>query len=329
MASNLWKSIGGRNILKGVDLKLDKGDMYTLVGGNGVGKTTLVKCIVGLYKPDNGKVIINGVDVTETPPSKRGLGVVLQGTPLLPLKNVYEHISFPLVSEGNNTNHKELVVDIADKLGITNLLYKKITELSGGERQKVAIATALVRRPKILVLDEPFSNLDIEYRMMLYQLLLDLRSEGITIILVSHIIDDIIYISDKIGIMYDGKIIESGPPEELLKGASNYYTQLILREPFTSIIYIRNGYSPFFIDDGKLTNGHKYVAIINYKDIYVYRDAAGEGEIIDIISRDGDEIAIVRLRNGDIIYASVNRSVSKGDKVSIKKVSEFSLRRVD
>lgn len=320
----LWKSFGSRDVLKGVGLSIGEGELFTLVGENGVGKTTLVKCVVGVLEPDRGSIEVGGEDVTYAPPSRRGIGVVFQGSPLLPLKYVYEHIGFPLLSEGVSSDDR--IREVASLLGIEGLLDKRLNSLSGGERQKVAIATALVRDPSVLVLDEPFSNLDIEYRMMLYNLLLDLKSRGVSILLVTHIIDDIVYLSDRLGVMHDGRIVESGEPDRLLRTSANYFTHLILREPLTSILYIDGGNAPLFVKKFVSGNGGKCMAVVSYDDVRVYRDRDGEGVVIGLVrSGEGRNIAVVRLGGGGVVYGLTNGDVCKGDIVSIDIISDIKI----
>lgn len=324
---DVTKKFGDYIILNKINLSVDSGKIFTLVGPNGAGKTTLVKCIVGLLNPDNGRIFLNGEDITEKPPHKRDIGVVLQGTPLLPLKNVYEHISLPLNGIVDKQYIKETIFDIANKLNISNLLNKKITELSGGEKQKVAIATALVRKPKLLILDEPFTNLDLEYRNSLYKFLFKLKSENITIFLVTHIIDDFIYMSDSIGIMINGRMVDYGSPSYLFYKSDNYYAKIMFKEPFTSIIYINGESIPKFLIEkiDKSVSRNKYLAIISYKDAIAYIGQRNDGRVVKTIDWDGTKIAAVKLNDSSIIYTRIKNNVKTYDNVSIKLNNDIRL----
>jgi len=305
--AGIHKSFTGRMVLKGIDLEVGDGELHIVLGPNGSGKTTLVKIIAGLLQMDEGRVIIDGVDVSGKPPPERGVGVVLQGSPLLPLRTVYDHIAFPLRARGINMGIDGMVRDVAGKLGLMHKLHRSLYELSGGERQRVSIATALVGGLRNLVLDEPFSSLDPEYRIELYNLLSRLRGEGLSILVTTHIVDDLIYMADRIWILVDGIIEESGSPEDLLSNPKSSYAGKVLKPPYSSIVDCKS--ASWACSGGK--------AIIPYYMVEAVESSGGDGIVHSIISFNGSRIAVVETGYG-IIYAIPGPGVVKGARVSVK-----------
>ncbi len=209
---NIYKSYSGRLILENINLSFKAGKINTILGPSGAGKTTLLKIIAGLEEPDRGSVYIKGVEVTNKPPWKRGVSMVFQEPALLPHLNVYENIAFGLeVLELKREEINERVRRAASLLKIEHLLDKYPEQLSGGEAKRVSLARALVVGADILLLDEPFSNLDLALREDLRrELYIIQRKLGITIIHVTHDHDEALEISDYISILHNGKVIDHG-----------------------------------------------------------------------------------------------------------------------
>ncbi len=203
--------------LTDISLSLEKGEIYTLMGPSGSGKTSLLRNISGLDRPDNGKVIVDGVDVTDMPTSKRGIGLIFQDLALFPHMTVFDNIAYGLVArrqEGREISRRVNV--LASKLRIEGLLERYPSQVSGGQRQRVALARSVAATPSLLLLDEPLSSLD-------QQLRADVRSEikafarelGLTMIYVTHDHHEGLYMADTAGAIFDGRIEKSGRPEEL------------------------------------------------------------------------------------------------------------------
>lgn len=227
--SGVTVKLGGKNVLKGVTLRVPEGSIHVILGPNGAGKTTLVRVIAGLLKPVEGRVYACGRDVTGDPPNKRGLGVVFQGAPLLPLKTVADHVSYPLRARGVPKDEALRVArEIAEDLGLGGVFRERLDRLSGGQRQKVALATALAASRRCLVLDEAFSNLDPAYRAEFYSLLRRLRGEGSSILVTTHVIDDLLFMADRVWVLVNGEVVESGDPLSLALKPSHGYTKAVL-----------------------------------------------------------------------------------------------------
>ncbi len=191
--------------LKNVSFSVRRGEHFAIVGPTGSGKSLLLETIAGIYTPDSGRIEIDGVDVTHTPPEKRGVGMVYQDCVLFPHMCVYDNIAYGLrVRKLEKKKIEERVLELSEMLEIEHLLTRKPKTLSGGERQRVAIARALAVRPKLLLLDEPFSALDAETRVRLRDTIFRvLEQERVTAIHVTHIIEDA-KMADRIARMHGG-----------------------------------------------------------------------------------------------------------------------------
>ena len=202
------------------DLSLDvaEGEFFTLLGPSGCGKTTALRTLAGFVDPAAGQVYVDGEDVTRLPSDKRQIGMVFQNYALFPSMDVWENIAFGLrVRRTSRSERERLVADIARRVDLSEAqLHKNVTELSGGQQQRVAIARALVLQPKILLLDEPLSNLDAKLRQQLRVELKQLQADvGITTVYVTHDQDEALTMSDRIAVFNQGRIEQVGTPQEI------------------------------------------------------------------------------------------------------------------
>jgi len=182
-------------ILDGFNLELAEGETLAILGASGCGKSTILRIIAGLEIPQEGSVYINDVDVSKVPTEKRNVGFVFQEYALFPHMTVYENINYGLNSKGN----KKKIEEVAKLVGITEYLKRYPHELSGGQRQRVALARSIAYQPNILLLDEPFSNLDTELKDQIRNDLKNiLNKTNITTILVTHDKDDAEVLADKV-----------------------------------------------------------------------------------------------------------------------------------
>jgi len=202
-----------------VDLKIRKGELVTLYGKSGAGKTSIFRMLAGLLDPDQGRIVVDEVTWLDTekkinlPPQRRKIGFVFQEYALFPNMTVLENLKFALAKGGEDSFIKDLIeiVDLGD------LQYRKPDTLSGGQKQRVALARALVQKPEILMLDEPLSALDYEIRNKLQIYILQVHKEfHLTTILISHDLSEIIKMSDYLVELDHGKIIRRGKPVEVL-----------------------------------------------------------------------------------------------------------------
>ncbi len=213
---NLKKKIGSKEILKGVDLAVKKGEVMAIIGPSGGGKSTLLRCINRLTEFDGGDVIVDGVSVKRYDPLalRRTVGLVFQ-LPVMFEGSVERNIAYgPIVS--NQEYRKEDVESIAREIGLEKFLLKDATKLSVGEQQRVALARVLILKPKVLLLDEPTSALDPKNEEKIESLILKLvRSRKITVLWVTHDVSQAKRVGDRIAVMKDGKIVATGEPNKI------------------------------------------------------------------------------------------------------------------
>lgn len=225
------KSYEGIEVLKNINLKIEKGEIVSILGPSSCGKTTLLNLILGLTQVSEGRIIFDGEDITQMPMEKRGFNIVFQDYALFPNLNVYENIVYGLKNKPNISTTKE-VQDLINLLGLGKHLTKKIEELSGGQKQRTALARTLVMKPKILLLDEPLSALDGVIKESIKQKIKEIaRDFKLTTIIVTHDPEEALTLSDKVLIVNEGQISQFGTPEEIIKKPANdFVSEFILRQ---------------------------------------------------------------------------------------------------
>ncbi len=204
-------------VLKGMDLDIRKGEFLTLLGPSGCGKTTTLRIIAGFETPTNGRVVIDGEDVTETPPHLRCVNTVFQNYALFPHMNIYDNIAFGLKMKKTDKNViREKVSEMLKMVQLEGYDTRMPSQLSGGQMQRVAIARAVINSPKVLLLDEPLGALDLKLRKQMQLELKHLQKMlGITFVFVTHDQEEALTMSDRIVVMNEGVIEQVGTPEEL------------------------------------------------------------------------------------------------------------------
>ena len=215
--TNIEKSFGSLEVLKGIDLEINKGEVVSIVGPSGAGKTTLLQIMGTLDRPDSGKVIVDGVDVSTLSQKKlsdfrnQHVGFVFQFHQLLPEFTALENIMIPAFIAGKSQKEaKRRALELLDFMGLTERAEHKPNELSGGEKQRVAVARALVNNPAVILADEPSGSLDTKNKGELHQLFFDLRDKfGQTFVIVTHD-ERLASITDRTIHMKDGRILEEG-----------------------------------------------------------------------------------------------------------------------
>ena len=214
---NINKSFGSNHVLKDINLDVEKGQLVTLLGPSGCGKSTLLRCLAGLEQVTDGHIYLDGQEITDIVPRKRGIGMVFQQYSLFPNKNVRDNVAYGLkLKKMPKAQIQQKVEEMLDIVGLSDKIDQYPSSLSGGQQQRVALARAMVTAPKVLLLDEPLSaidallrkNLQIEIRRIQQQL-------GITTIFVTHDQDEAMVMSDMIHLFHDGRIEQSGTPEQI------------------------------------------------------------------------------------------------------------------
>ena len=226
--------------LEDINLTIEDGQFFVLLGPSGAGKTTTLRCIAGLEKIDSGSVLFDNESVTEDQPASRDVSFVFQQFSLYPHYTVYENLAFPLRSPMRKLPEDEIktkIENISKMLKISNKLKNKATELSGGEMQRVAIGRALVRKPNIYLMDEPLSSLDAKLRESLRIELKNIQTNlNATILYVTHDQAEATTLADKIGVLKEGKIVQIGTPEEIYENPNSIYVSQRLGSPKINVL---------------------------------------------------------------------------------------------
>lgn len=222
---NISKSFDGELVLDDLSLNIEENEFITLLGPSGCGKTTTLRIIGGFVKPDAGKVIFQGEDITDLAPNKRNLNTVFQKYALFPHMNIADNIAFGLKISGKSDEYIHDKIKYALKLvNLSGYEKRSVDSLSGGQQQRIAIARAIVNEPKVLLLDEPLGALDLKLRQEMQYELIRLKNElGITFIYVTHDQEEALTMSDKVVVMNQGYIQQLGTPEQIYNEPENAF----------------------------------------------------------------------------------------------------------
>jgi len=234
----LTKKFGNVVAVNNVNLEIKDGSFMVLLGPSGCGKTTILRLIAGLEKPTEGRIYIDDRDVTELSPKDRDIAMVFQTYSLYPHMTVYENIAFPLrIRRIKRDELDRRVREVADMLGLSEMLHKKPRELSGGQRQRVAMGRAIIRKPRVFLFDEPLSNLDAKLRIQMRAELSRLHKQlGITSIYVTHDQVEAMTLGDEIAVINKGEIQAVGEPLEIYKKPNNIFVAGFIGAPPMNII---------------------------------------------------------------------------------------------
>jgi len=232
------KEFGNVRVIRGIDLEIKQGEFIVFVGPSGCGKSTLLRLIAGLEETDGGKLMLDGLDITDQPSSKRDLAMVFQSYALYPHMSVFENMSFALkLAKVNQAVIQDKVGRAAKILNLTDYLQRTPKELSGGQRQRVAIGRAIVRAPKVFLFDEPLSNLDAALRGQTRIEIAKLhRDLGATTIYVTHDQVEAMTLADRVVVMRDGMIEQVGTPLELYDRPANQFVAQFIGTPQMNIL---------------------------------------------------------------------------------------------
>ena len=233
---DLHRAFGGQRVLRGLTLQVAPGEIMVVIGRSGGGKSVLLKHLLGLLRPDSGRVVVNGTDITHLrgPALDRireRYGVVFQGGALFDSMSVFDNVAFPL-REKTRLRSREIAGRVEEKLdqvGLAGMGHKNPAEISGGMRKRVAIARALVTEPAVVFFDEPTTGLDPILVNTIHHLILAMhRKFRFTAVMVSHEIPEIFGIADRVAMLHDGVIVEQGTPDAI-QGSANPIVQQFVR----------------------------------------------------------------------------------------------------
>ena len=284
------KSFGNNTVIKDLDLVIEDGKFTILVGPSGCGKTTLLRMIAGIGMQSSGKVLIDGVDVSDVEPGDRGVAMVFQNYAIYPTMSVRENIEFGLK---NNKVPKEerqrLIKDVSVKVGLTEYLERKPGTLSGGQRQRVALARAMVKNPSVFLMDEPLSNLDAKLRVQMRVELIELHNKlNTTFVYVTHDQVEAMSMADTIVLMDKGVIQQVASPEVIFNEPANIFTARFIGSPAMNIFELGNegmniGFRPERVIISRESAGGKAALsgtivareMLGNETIYTIRDESG------------------------------------------------------
>lgn len=254
---NLHKSFEGTKVLKGLNLNIGRAEFITLLGASGCGKTTTLRLIAGLEVPDEGRILLEGQDITALEPNKRNVNTVFQNYALFPHMNVADNVGYGLkIKKRPRAEIAERVSGMLKLVQLEEYGKRMPDQLSGGQRQRIAIARALVNEPKVLLLDEPLGALDLKLRRQMQLELKRLQKQlGITFIYITHDQEEAINMSDRIAVMNQGVLEQVGTPNEI------YY-------------HPRTSYVADFVGNANIFRQGKETFAIRTENILVGEDAA-------------------------------------------------------
>lgn len=302
---HIKKNFDETGVLKGIDLLINRAEFITLLGSSGCGKTTTLRIIAGLESPDEGRVILEGRDITALEPNKRNVNTVFQNYALFPHMNVADNIGYGL--KIRKVPKAEIADRVQEMLRLVQLeeFGKRMPEqLSGGQRQRVAIARAVVNEPKVLLLDEPLGALDLKLRRQMQLELKRLQKRlGITFIYITHDQEEAINMSDRIAVMNEGVLEQVGTPNEI------YY------KPRTS--YVAN-----FVGNANILHCGKDTYAIRTENVLMNgeKECTREARVMEKSFAGGQLRILFQLGDGQTLTASrygIDADIQVGDEVKI------------
>ncbi|MDR2765992.1 MAG: polyamine ABC transporter ATP-binding protein [Holosporaceae bacterium] len=222
---SLTKTFNGRIAVNDVSLSIYRGELFSILGRSGCGKTTLLRMLAGFEPPTSGKIFIDGLDMTDTPAYKRPVSMVFQSYALFPHMTVEQNIAFGLIQEGMPKGEiRDKVSAYLELVQMVGYERRKPDQLSGGEKQRVALARSLVKQPKLVLLDEPLAALDKKLRERTQLELVNIQEKvGATFVMVSHDQEEAMTMSTRIGLMNEGRILQIGSPTEIYEYPNSRY----------------------------------------------------------------------------------------------------------
>ncbi len=211
---NIHKQYGDKQIIKGIDLKVKSGELISLLGPSGCGKSTMLFMLAGLEPVTSGNIYFADEDVTNISPDKRGIGLVFQNYALYPHFSVLKNVMYPIINQKKSKEEaREIAMDVIKAVELEEHINKLPSQLSGGQQQRVAIARAIAKNPKLLLLDEPISNLDAKLKEQTSKEISMIQKKyGITTVFVTHDQQEALAVSDRIVVLNEGKIMQVGTP---------------------------------------------------------------------------------------------------------------------
>lgn len=326
LLENVTKKYNATKAVEDLSFEIGKGEVFCLLGPSGCGKTTTLRLIAGLEKPDSGRIEIGGVTVagegTWMPPEKRRVGMVFQDYALFPHMNVFQNVAFGM---RNQQEVRKRVLEVLELMGLDGMEKRYPHELSSGQQQRVAIARALAPEPEVILLDEPFSNLDADLRKQIRSDIKKiLKKTGITTVFVTHDQEEAFFMSDKIGVMRNGRLEQVGIPEEVFHRPSTpFVAQFVGIADFISGV-IKNGKVATPIGDlridARFPEGDMVRVLIRPDSIDIREDEDGDGVVLERLFLGTHYLYTILLTGGERLRCLRHHSlpIPIGAKVRVK-----------
>ena len=298
---NISKKYKDKEILKNISFDIKEGELVCILGPSGCGKTTLLNIIGGFLSDFSGDVLLSDENINNIPPEKREIATVFQSYGLFTHKNVIDNVSYGLKLLKIDKHMREnRAKEMLEKVDLASYEKKKIKELSGGEQQRVAIARSMVLNPKLLLLDEPLSNLDVHLRDVMRKEIKKIQKQfGVTMIIVTHDQEDAFKLANRVIVMNEGHIEQIGTPEELYK------------EP-------KNNFISSFIGENNIIDEN---LVIRPEEISIKLDSSGEGKVVDVTYLGATVEYLVETPDGNtlkVLTMSTAERFNIGDKVLVQ-----------
>ncbi len=316
--NDVSKTFGTNTAVENMNVQVHDGEFVVFLGPTGAGKTTTLRLVAGLEKPDSGSIVIGGQDMTASAPAARDVTFVFQQYSLYPHLSVYDNLAFPLRSPARRLSEDEIrrrIEDVVRLLRISDKLENRATQLSGGEMQRVAIGRALVRQPAIYLMDEPLSSLDAKLRAELRLELKRIQEDlGATILYVTHDQIEAMTMADRIGILDEGTLVQLGTPREIYADPDSLYVASRLGQPAINLL------PHDLLPSANLPTG---VKTIGARTEHLRIDRVNNGDAVGTVSRVehlGDQKHLfLSVKDQQIVtLAGPENSLQAGDAVSIE-----------
>lgn len=333
---NVTKRFQNVTALNNASFTVGDGEFFVLLGPTGAGKTTTLRVIAGLETQDEGHVLFDDESVDHVSPADRDIAFVFQQYSLYPTMSVYDNLAFPLRSPLRKVREDEIKMRVettAEKLRISHLLYRKTAKLSGGEMQRVSIGRAIVRNPRVFLMDEPLSNLDAKLRESLRVELQHLqKTQGSTTLFVTHDQVEALTMADKISVLNEGQIVQIGTPDDIYDRPANMFVAQLIGSPGINLLNTSRENSTLHIDNSLIklslnshTNGLPEHFVTGVRPEDVHPDPSGDfGGQITLIEPLGVE-TILHIQSGQQTLLSTVSGMTSwkiGDTIQFNIVRE-------
>lgn len=329
----LYKSFGDVKAVNNISVTIKKGELVSFIGPSGCGKTTLLRTIGGFHQQDTGEIILDGEKIDHLPPERRLTGMVFQNYALFPHMTVYKNVEYGLgIQKVPHEERRRRVTKALAQVQLSGYEERKPSELSGGQQQRVAIARCLVLEPKVLLLDEPLSNLDANLRMLMREEIRRLKEElDLTIIFVTHDQEEALSISDRVIVLHDGMIQQLDTPENVYKHPANEFVAKFVGhanllegtvENKQNKTYFKTKDITFEIDNKASKEDEKVTAMIRPEQIYINDKSPIKGEVIGDIYNGNYIRYTVKIDETTIIVDAFNvghtNHFKRGDQIGLE-----------